>query len=82
MATAVPLPIRLRKELIAAITKRIARLNLNREQAAELLVVDKARVSELQAGRAERFRLDRPVALAERAGQNERMRATRPYGAS
>ena len=81
MAT-VSVPIRLRKELIAAITKRIAQLNLNREQAAELLGVDKARVSELQAGRAERFRLDRLVALAQRAGLNVRIRATRPYGAS
>ncbi len=78
MAT-VSLAIRLRKELIAAITKRIAQLNLNREQAAELLGVDKARVSELQA---ERFRLDRLVEFAERAGLNVRIRATRPYGAS
>ena len=79
---AVSLPIRLRKELIAAITKRIEQLKLDREQAAELLGVDKARVSELQAGRAERFRLDRLVALAQRAGLNVRIRATRPYGAS
>ena len=82
MATAVPLPIRLRKELIAAITKRIAQLNLNREQAAQLLDIDEAHVSELQAGRAKRFRLDRLVALAQRAGLNVRMCATRPYGAS
>ncbi len=79
MAT-VSLPIRLRKELIAAITKRIAQLNLNREQAAELLGVDKARASFRR--RAERFRLDRLVALANRAGLNVRVRATRPYGAS
>ena len=82
MATAVPLPIRLRKALIAAITKRIAQLDLNREQVAELLGAVKARVSELQVGRAARFRPDRLVALAQRAGLNVRMRATRPYGAS
>ena len=76
------LPLRLRKELVLAIKAKIAQLELDREQAAELLQVDKARISELQAGRAERFRLDRLVVLAERAGLNVRLRATRPYRTS
>lgn len=76
------LPLRLRKELLLAIKAKIAQLKLDREQAAKLLQVDKARISELQAGRAERFRLDRLVVLAGRAGLNVRLRATRPYRTS
>jgi len=74
-----PLHLRLRRELIAAITTRLESQGLSNKQIAEQLGIAHPRAVDLREQRAERFSLDALVTLAEHAGLNVRLRATRPY---
>lgn len=73
------LHVRLRRELIAAIAARLESQGLTNNQIAEQLGIAHPRAVDLREQRAERFSLDALVTLAERAGLNVRLRATRPY---
>ena len=70
---------RLRRELIAAIVARLEAEGLSNKQIAERLGIAHPRAVDLREQRAERFSLDALVTMAERAGLNVRLRATRPY---
>lgn len=74
-----PLHLRLRRELIAAIVARLEYQDLTNNQIAQQLGIAHPRAVDLREQRAERFSLDALVTLAERAGLNVMVRATRPY---
>ena len=73
------LRLRVRRELIAAIAARLESQGLSNNQIAEQLGIAHPRAVDLREQRAERFSLDALVTLAERAGLNVRLLATRPY---
>jgi len=73
------LNLRLRRELISAILARLEAQGMNNKQMAEQLSIAHPRAVDLRELRAERFSLDALVILAQHAGLNVRLRATRPY---
>ena len=74
-----PLHQRLRSELIRSLVAHLDAHGLTNQQIADLLEIAHPRAVDLRELRAERFSLDALVTLAERAGLNVRVRATRRY---
>lgn len=78
MATT-PLHLRLRKELLKAIAAHVERPGRKNAELAERLGISRARAADLSEGRVELFSLDALADLADRAGLNVRISATRSY---
>ena len=76
---ALPLHMRLRKELLKAIVAHVEHPDLSSAELGEQLGISRARAANLREGRTELFSLDALVELAGRAGLNVRISATRPY---
>jgi predicted XRE-type DNA-binding protein len=65
---------KMRSELMIEIEKMIRAQNLTQIQAARILHVTQARVSDLKRGKTEKFSLDMLVTFAARMGKSVRMR--------
>jgi predicted XRE-type DNA-binding protein len=69
---------KMRSELMIEIEKMIRAQNLTQIQAARILHVTQARVSDLKRGKTEKFSLDMLVTFAARMGKSVRMRIAWP----
>ena len=65
---------RMRSELMIEIEKLIQAQSLTQTEAARILQVTQARVSDLKRGKVEKFSLDMLVTFAARMGKSVRMR--------